>query len=499
MSLTIEELTRIPYLRTRIHAGASGASNVVAWAHSIELPRPWEWLERGDLVMTVGLGIPADADLQVEYIRQLAAIGASGVTIGADMQAPPLSGEMLAAAEECAFPICFTAYEVPFVQVSRTVAAASHRSEYARIMGMARIYEQARVAAARNASASELLRGLEDELLCDLYALENEHGALLFAGSAPPDQGFIADLKPALAPSGIPQPGLRRARAGDSDAVVVPIPARRSVSLVAIPRGDSFPPFAVLQQVATLVALDLERLWARREELRRLGSELLAHLLDDRISAGAAAARITTHGLGKGPYRMLAAHLGADHTSAEHLHHALGDRDLPHLLLRRDELLYALVNDDDRAVDSVAALLDHNLPMGVSAAFDELDGTRAAVRQARWALESARLENTRLVNYGEPGALFLPRSIAEAHAIIRTVLGSLIDWDEQHNTDLLNTLRVFLNCNRAWQRAASELHVHKQTLVYRMRRVEELTERKLNDTADVSELWLALQAHKLLG
>jgi purine catabolism regulator len=36
--------------------------------------------------------------------------------------------------------------------------------------------------------------------------------------------------------------------------------------------------------------------------------------------------------------------------------------------------------------------------------------------------------------------------------------------------------------------------VHKQTLVYRMRRVEELTGRRLDRTEDVAELWLALRA-----
>jgi purine catabolism regulator len=36
--------------------------------------------------------------------------------------------------------------------------------------------------------------------------------------------------------------------------------------------------------------------------------------------------------------------------------------------------------------------------------------------------------------------------------------------------------------------------VHKQTLVYRMRRVETLTSRSLSDTGDVADLWLALQA-----
>jgi purine catabolism regulator len=36
--------------------------------------------------------------------------------------------------------------------------------------------------------------------------------------------------------------------------------------------------------------------------------------------------------------------------------------------------------------------------------------------------------------------------------------------------------------------------VHKQTLVYRMHRVEELTGRDLRDTADVVQFWLALRA-----
>ena len=40
---------------------------------------------------------------------------------------------------------------------------------------------------------------------------------------------------------------------------------------------------------------------------------------------------------------------------------------------------------------------------------------------------------------------------------------------------------------------------HKQTLVYRMGRVEELTGRNLRDTADVVQLWMALEALQLTG
>lgn len=498
MSLTIEQLTRIPYLRTWIHAGASGSSNLVAWAHSIELPRPWEWLEGGDLLMTVGLGIPADTELQVEYVHQLAKIGASGVAIGADMQAPPLSKPMLQAADKCGLPLCFTAYEVPFIQLSRAVAAASQRTEYARIVGVARIYEQARAAVARKASASELLNELQEEVRCDLYALENRGGTLLFAGSPEPDRRLISDIGHALASRETPQLGLMRMQTGDREVLVVPIPARRGASLIAVPRGDAAPAFVVLQHVATLAALEIERLWALREEQRRLGGELLAHLLAARISPALAMAQISSHGFTEEAYRVVAASRLDGHSRDDQLHHALADRDLAHLLLRSEDLLYALVSDRQPAVETIASLLDADVRLGVSSSFGELDGIRAAVGEARWALESGRLENVRLTRYGDHAPLFAPRSIPEARAIVTRVLGPLLSYDEEHDTQLLTSLRAFLNCNRSWQRAAAELYVHKQTLIYRMRRVEQLTSRKLNNTADVSELWLTLQAQKLL-
>jgi PucR family transcriptional regulator, purine catabolism regulatory protein len=74
------------------------------------------------------------------------------------------------------------------------------------------------------------------------------------------------------------------------------------------------------------------------------------------------------------------------------------------------------------------------------------------------------------------------------------VLGPILAYDEEHATELLRSLALFLDENRSWQRSAELLHVHKQTLVYRMHRVEELTGRDLRRTADVVELWLALRA-----
>lgn len=87
-------------------------------------------------------------------------------------------------------------------------------------------------------------------------------------------------------------------------------------------------------------------------------------------------------------------------------------------------------------------------------------------------LAAARTLPERLARYGVATPLFLPRTLGEAELAAARVAN-----------------------NRSWQRTASVLHVHKQTLVSRIRRIEVLTGRRLNETADVAELWLALQAH----
>ena len=120
-----------------------------------------------------------------------------------------------------------------------------------------------------------------------------------------------------------------------------------------------------------------------------------------------------------------------------------------------------------------------------------------AAREASWALSAAESLDRPLVRYGEQTPLFLPRTLGEADSAAKRVLGPLLAYDDEHGTDLMHSLGVFFEENRSWQRSAKRLHVHKQTLVYRMGRVEELTGRSLRDTADVVQLWLALEALQL--
>ena len=56
------------------------------------------------------------------------------------------------------------------------------------------------------------------------------------------------------------------------------------------------------------------------------------------------------------------------------------------------------------------------------------------------------------------------------------------------------SVRAWLVHDRRTGEAAASLHVHPNTLAYRVRRFEELSGRSLQSTAGLAEVWLALQA-----
>ena len=121
-----------------------------------------------------------------------------------------------------------------------------------------------------------------------------------------------------------------------------------------------------------------------------------------------------------------------------------------------------------------------------------------AAQEARWALGVAEAEDRMLVRYGDHTALLLPQSVTEAQALVSRIIGPLIAHDAEHGTAYVDTLRAVLRHNRSWQLAAAELHIHKQTLGYRLRKIEQLTGRGLTRTEHLAERWFALRAHDLL-
>jgi len=501
MAMTIADLLELAHLGTTLRAGASGLGNEVRWAHVCDMPNPAEWLGPGDLVLSTGRGIPTAPADQERYVERLSAAGIAGIAVSADMHAPEIHAAMVGAAERCALPIMLTEFEVPFVALSRAVAEANQEILRAGAERTQLLYNAVLRATVNRADEGRLFETLGKILACDLFVVDGETGRSLdvFPG---PERGLLELLRGRAASGSLTAPAVFRLAWEGRPVVGMVIPATRPAVLVAVGREGSHVDTTLLAHVSTITALELERLWTARDRRRATGAEILLDLLEGTLALGTASAALREHGLEDDRLRLLACGSPDGGPPATHaqLHHRLADRSVAHLLAERDDVLFVLIAADHGQLATVRAELDPSVAVGASDTVDRGSHVPDAVHEAQLALQGAQHSGTAMATYGEETSLvpFLPATLSEARRVADVVLGALARYDEANGTQLLASLRVFLVHNRSWTRAAEALHVHKQTLVYRMRRVEEVTGRRLDRTQDVVELWLGLRAHDLV-
>jgi hypothetical protein len=137
--------------------------------------------------------------------------------------------------------------------------------------------------------------------------------------------------------------------------------------------------------------------------------------------------------------------------------------------------------------------------VGLSEPYTQLDQTPGALREARLALLAADPPARPVVRYGEvPVAVLLLSAPDAADALARAVLGPVLDLPDAECDSILRTLREWFAVDGATSIAAEKLHMHRNTVRYRLRRLEELTGRSLAQPSGLADLHLALEAVRVL-
>ena len=75
----------------------------------------------------------------------------------------------------------------------------------------------------------------------------------------------------------------------------------------------------------------------------------------------------------------------------------------------------------------------------------------------------------------------------------------LIEYDVTNGSELLGTLECYLNHEMNLQDAAQAMYIHKNTLKYRLQKIQEILGVKLKDTTVIASIKLALKIRKILG
>src|SRR5690606_7248367 len=143
---------------------------------------------------------------------------------------------------------------------------------------------------------------------------------------------------------------------------------------------------------------------------------------------------------------------------------------------------------------------------GISQPAKGLTAMREAYREAKDAMSIANelgdLEQATFYGDLKLYQLLLAlkdRNLEQMRQFYQSTLGPLVSHDDRKQGDLLRTLNGFFQANGNLAKAAQDLDVHRNTLVYRLERISELTELDLDDADNRLILHLALKIQRVLA
>ncbi len=181
-------------------------------------------------------------------------------------------------------------------------------------------------------------------------------------------------------------------------------------------------------------------------------------------------------------------------------------RRAPHIA--RDHAVLCLYPTDDRLEQpwSLLRTLASELPIGagMSTPAPTAAAWQRAYTEAEQALALGRhlfgpCSLTSFADLHVYRLLFELRASPELWNFHQTILGALVEYDRRHHAALLETLEGYFAAQGNLSQAARQLQIHRNTLLYRLRRISQIGGVDLERPEDALALQLALKAHRVLA
>ncbi|MET7830642.1 PucR family transcriptional regulator [Streptomyces sp. NPDC005386] len=551
MPPTLASLVHHSALKLTVRAGEDRLDVPVRWAHVSELADPVPYMEGGELLLITALTLDADdPDVMQRYVKRLAGAGVVGLGFAVGVNYDEIPKALVQAAEKEGLPLLEVPRRTPFLAISKAVSAAIAADQYRAVT--------AGFAAQRELTKQALTDGPEG-LLAALAgqvdgwaALYDASGAVV--ATAPEWAGRRAARLTPDVERLRERPAPASAVVGGEDRVELHSlgTGRRPRAALAVGTAAALGTaerYAVHSAIA-LLTLTTERSRSLHAAEQRIGAAVLRMLLAGEPDHARAVAGDLYGGLLDAPFRLIIAESASGSAARAHADgHARVGTATPAktavtvpdvngdplgglaevvesaaaragesvLVVPDGERLVVLAVDGGSAVTACgdyAVVLEaaraaqreqpagdeDELVVGLSAPAGPI-AARAAYKQAEQALSVARRRGRFLVEHEELAAgSVLPLLADDAvRAFADGLLRALHEHDATGRGDLVASLRAWLSRHGQWDAAAADLGVHRHTLRYRMRRVEEILGRSLDDPDVRMELWLALKTTAATG
>jgi PucR family transcriptional regulator, purine catabolism regulatory protein len=511
MAVTVRDIVAVPGMPLRLLAGETNAERPIRWVHVSELEDPTPWLKGGELLLTTGMGIGTTPAKHRAYVKRLADADLAGLGFGLGFSHEATPRSLITAATSAGFPLFEVPYPVPFIAITEAI--------FTRIVAE-QVDTMQRAVDAEHVLTRAVMEGSGTEGIASSLAAVTKGWVLLL------------DLH------GMPIASTGRAAAARAERVWEELRDRRpegtSFSLTLVDRGhhiwvqpvgaqgrvEAFLAVGKPEQPSqldrivaghalSLFAIELAKSRAVADAQRRLQGDFFDQLAGGGLSGGDVGRGLARFGFARDEELVaiaveptepgtdpgaLASAITDDRSRMEGGFLTSVDDGGARLLLPAEP-----PPDLEELVGAIGSRVGAELRAGAGSAVTP-DEVGRSLREARYAIQVCRLEGWSHAGFADLGTYRLLLSMMDPDALrafADSLLGPLDVYDRDHGGELITSLQAFLEHNARWESAAAELYVHRHTLRYRMRKVEELTGRDLSSSFDRMEFWLALRTRDL--
>lgn len=520
-SVTLSDLLDAPGLELRLLSGGDGCRSApVRGAHLTEILDPARWLDVGWVMFTTGLQMVRDAARQRRLIRDLATqkVTALGYCVGIATKAVPSA--LLDEARKLDYPLFIVPFDVPvrlaITHVNRLLLATDGE-----LFDRAVTLNDYLLAGLDDAARSSLTP--ETHLVVNLRALLGLPVEYLDVTGCPVEPGQNSDLDLRLRLNSVSKQGTTKLQEDGQELLTVPCRLGTRLTgwlVVHLPStmGTGQIVLAATQATAKLIAMAVVARQHSTENIDTLGQELMTWLLDrtagtpvseseDLEALSQTRALPVLHQLGFSagePIRALVVERAADTRTAAELRSLLRASKLAHLCVVRDGDFFAAVQGTGEQVRAVACRFGHLT--GIGGAVSAITGLHRSLRQARFALQV--IHRQEFLGQQENG---VPRTYLDYDEL------PLAPWMAENAREtagddrighylrpllaqplLLEAVVQFLRHDQDIPAAARYLHLHTNSMRYRLERAEKALGVPLRRPSVLASLYVALTVSELL-
>ena len=509
---TVEQIWRTLPRKTDVVAGEAGIYNEVNWVVSLKPTPPAFDRLRGKELALIEMATANELGITLSYLvtslaqQGVSALGVRGNILPADMEiADKLKTPLLHLPQECDIPLLENQVS-SLLREERDHLYQLEQELTRELMGL--------TLAGKGAHA--ILNKLQSATGRSIILLDPFFKPLSFSGDVPlPDLPLILSSKFQSPPSAITRVRLTEKLSG----FLSPVTGKQGNEgylLVTAPVKEIQESDRVIGKVGALsLAIEISRRQAVEDVEDKFQSEMVESLLNGELPAAAVNERADRLGLDLSQnYAAVAVYVADPQLRGPVIVRkaaSIFPRALCHyradLLIIFYPVVAGIVSADLRGTGReiyriLTARLGAKLSLGMGRAYTGAAGLRTSFQEAERSLAVGKKlfgEGTSSF-FGDLGVyrLLLSIGLDELRSFYKDTLGRLVEYERQHEGELMQTLEAILKYPTLAE-TAKTLHIHRNTLLYRVQRIQEVANVNLDDGETRSMLHLALKAGEVIN